>query len=370
MDFAFNEEQEMLRSSARQFLSEKLSLERVAEIADGDEGWDPKLWAAIGELGWIGLSVPEGRGGSGMSFLDEAVLFEELGYALFPGPYLATVALALPVLAAADVPLDDFVAGRAAATLAWAEGPGAYLLTDLDEIGTKAEQDNGSWKLSGQKELVVDAGLCDLVAVVAKAADGLGVWALPSDSVQPAVLQTVDKTRRLGRLELNAAEATLVIAPGSAENLLAEVRLRALAALALEAVGIAQRAQELAIEHAKTRQQFDKSIGTYQAVSHPLADTYADTERARSLAYWAAWCVAENDSQAPVAVAAAKSFAAQAAVLACERAIQVHGGIGFTWEHALHRLYKRAEWIESFEGISAVHHSAIASVLLQGNSAE
>ncbi|HEX2239639.1 MAG TPA: acyl-CoA dehydrogenase family protein [Actinomycetota bacterium] len=364
MDFAFSDEQQMLRSSARQFLSEKLSLERVAEIADGDEGWDRDLWRAIGELGWIGLSVPEARGGAGTSYLDEAVLFEELGYALFPGPYLATVALALPVLAVSDMPLDDLIAGRAAATLAWAEGPGAYHLSDLGEIGTKAEPRNGSWTLSGQKELIVDLGLCDTVAVVAKASDGLGVWSLAADSASPVVLRTVDRTRRLGRLELNAVEASVVVEPGSADDVLREVRLRLLAALALEAVGIAQRAQELAIEHAKTRQQFDKPIGTYQAVSHPLADTYADTERARSLAYWAAWCVAEKDPQAPMAAAAAKSFAAEAAVLACERAIQVHGGIGFTWEHVLHRLYKRAEWIEAFEGIGASHRSDIAAEIL------
>jgi alkylation response protein AidB-like acyl-CoA dehydrogenase len=142
------------------------------------------------------------------------------------------------------------------------------------------------------------------------------------------------------------------------------VRLRLLAALALEAVGVAQRALELGIEYVSQREQFGKKIGTYQAVSHPLADTYVETELARSLAYWAAWCVAEEDEQAPVAVAAAKSMAAETAVAACERSIQVHGGIGFTWEHVLHRYYKRAQWIDAFGGHAARQREVVAAALL------
>jgi alkylation response protein AidB-like acyl-CoA dehydrogenase len=136
------------------------------------------------------------------------------------------------------------------------------------------------------------------------------------------------------------------------------------AALACEAVGIAQKALELGVEHASTREQFGRKIGVYQAVSHQLADTYVETELARSLAYWAAWCVAEDDEQAPIAVAAAKSYAADAAVAACERSIQVHGGIGFTWEHVLHTYYKRALWIQAYGGYSRVHRAKIAAYLL------
>jgi hypothetical protein len=137
-----------------------------------------------------------------------------------------------------------------------------------------------------------------------------------------------------------------------------------LAALSLEAVGIAQKALELGVEHARTREQFGRKIGVYQAVSHRLADTYVETELARSLAYWAAWCVAEDDEQAPVAAAAAKAYAAETAVAACERSIQVHGGMGFTWEHVLHRYYKRALWIEAFGGYGRVHRARVAAHLL------
>jgi len=139
-----------------------------------------------------------------------------------------------------------------------------------------------------------------------------------------------------------------------------------LAAVSLEAVGMAAKALELGIEHAKTREQFGRPIGVYQAVSHPLADTYVETEMARSLAYWAAWCVAEAPEEAAIATAAAKSFCGDTAVLACERSIQVHGGIGFTWEHVLHRYYKRALWIQAFAGYSRHHRARIADWLLGG----
>jgi alkylation response protein AidB-like acyl-CoA dehydrogenase len=139
-----------------------------------------------------------------------------------------------------------------------------------------------------------------------------------------------------------------------------------LVAVSLEAVGIAAKALELGVEHAKTREQFGRPIGVYQAVSHPLADTYVETELARSLAYWAAWCVAEGDEQTAIAAAAAKSFCGDTAVLACERSIQVHGGIGFTWEHVLHRYYKRALWIQAHSGYSRHHRARIADWLLGG----
>ena len=167
-------------------------------------------------------------------------------------------------------------------------------------------------------------------------------------------LVSVDPSRPLGRLERTNGSPL----PGHRDI------PRARAAMAAEALGVAQRVLELGVEHAKTREQFGRPIGVYQAVSHQLADTYADVELARSLAYWAAWCVAEDDEQAPVAAAAAKSFAAEAAVAACERSIQVHGGTGFTWEHPLHRFYKRALWLEGFGSRPAELRGEVADALL------
>jgi alkylation response protein AidB-like acyl-CoA dehydrogenase len=320
VDFSFTDEQEQLRREARTFLADRYPSERVAELADSAEGWDPGSWAELAELGWIGVSVPEQAGGAGLGFLEEAVLFEELGRALYPGPYFSTVALALPELP--------------------------------PELQREVVAGNVRWSASLDGSLVPDLALVDRVLV---ARDGKLV-AVPAEG-EP--LETMDSTRRLGRLADGGGGEEV----GDA-SALERMRVRAFAAVALEAVGIAQRALELAVEHAKTREQFGKPIGIYQAVSHKLADSYAFTELARSLAYWAAWCVAEQDDQAPIAAAAAKSYAGEVAVTVCEYAIQAHGGIGFTWEHPLHRYYKRAQWIESYGGFPAAQRAEIAAAIL------
>ena len=293
MEFAFTQEQEELRREARGFL---------------EANADAPL-SQLRELGWLGVSVPEERGGGGLSFVDEAILFEEAGRALYSGPFLAT-AVVLPALA------------------------------EVDENAWSVELDG----------LVPHLDAVDRVV----RADGAIVEAKGEN------LPTVDETRPLGRLGEIVADSNLPSDFGGFEA----VRLRLLAGLAAEAVGVAQKALELGVEYVSQREQFGKKIGTYQAVSHPLADTYVETELARSLAYWAAWCVAEDDEQAPVAVAAAKSMAAETAVAACERSIQVHGGIGFTWEHVLHRYYKRAQWIDAFGGHAARQRELVAAALL------
>ena len=252
MDFAFDDVQLELKSQARTWLGQHYPLDR-----DWDAPQDDR-WADLGELGW--LDVAE----AGLGFVEEALLLEEMGYALYPGPYLAHV--------------------------------------------------------TGQTDVFGGGG----------------------------TIETVDPSRPLLRMPTGSGETP---------------RLRA--AMAAEAVGVAQRALELGVEYAKTREQFGKKIGVYQAVSHQLADTYADVELARSLAYWAAWCVAEDDEHAPLAAAAAKAFATEAAVKACERSIQVHGGIGFTWEHPLHRFYKRALWLEGFGKRPSELRAEIADALLR-----
>jgi alkylation response protein AidB-like acyl-CoA dehydrogenase len=290
MEFAFTQEQEELRRQARSFL---------------DANPDAPL-AELRELGWLGVSVPEERGGAGLSFVDEAILFEEAGRALYSGPFLTT-AVVLPALAEVDentwsVELDG-------------------LVPHLDTADRVLREDMTSVPAEGE------------------------------------TLATVDESRPLGKLVLQEHKVSL---DGDFEP----VRLRLLAALAAEAVGVAQRALDLGVAYVSEREQFGKKIGTYQAVSHPLADTYVETELARSLAYWASWCVAEEDERAPVAVASAKSFCAETAVAACERSIQVHGGIGFTWEHVLHRYYKRAQWIDAFGGHAAKQRELVAVALL------
>jgi alkylation response protein AidB-like acyl-CoA dehydrogenase len=287
MDFTFTDEQLELRRQARAWLSERYPLDR-----DWDGVQDDR-WAELAELGWLGVSVAEEEGGVGLGFVEEAILLEELGYALYPGPYLATVGFALAALGPEDR------AAVAAGKVKWS---------------------------------VEVAGLTPWLGSVDRVVDMDGL----AQDARGEELPTVDPSRPVGRLE--RTNGTPLPGPRDIP--------RARTAMAAEAVGVAQRVLELGIEHATTRKQFGKPIGVYQAVSHQLANTYADVELARSLVYWAAWCVAEDDEQAPIAAGAAKAFAAEAAVAACERSIQVHGGTGFTWEHPLHRFYKRALWLE------------------------
>jgi alkylation response protein AidB-like acyl-CoA dehydrogenase len=304
MDFTFTPEQDALRAEARAFLTDH----------------PEPSWAELAELGWTGVSIVEAEGGAGLTFVEEAVLLEELGRALVHGPYFSTVALTLPALP------DDLRAEVAAGDASWtlAFGP---LVPDLD---------------TAQR-----------VAIVG----GDGIYELEGEERE--VLTTTDESRPLG--VVRGGEPGRRLADSA---VLDEIRSRSLAALAIESCGVARRALELAIEHATTREQFGRSIGVYQAVSHPLADAYTRLELARSLSLWAAWCIAAGDDQAPVAAAAAKSCAAEAAVAICETAIQVHGGIGFTWEHVLHRLYKRALGNASFASSGTRLRAEVAATLL------
>lgn len=364
MDFSFTEEQQMLREQVRSFMTSDFPNERIAELAASEEGWDPASWAKMAELGWTGLSVAEEHGGAGMSFLDEAVLFEELGYGLYPGPYLSTIALALPALEGAPEVLASVASGGARVALAFAEPDGARSIEDTERLTASAEPDGSEWALTGIKEPVADLPLATHVVVSATTADGAGLWLIEPQVGAVTPLGSIDKTRRMGRLTMENHRATLLLGPSRDDAVRSHIRRRTDAALALEAVGVAQKALELARDYVSNRKQFDKLVGSYQAVSHQVADTYVSVELARSLAYWAAWSVAESTEEADRAAAAAHSMAGEAAVAACERSIQVHGGIGFTWEHILHRYYKRALSISVFNGTPATQRAAIAATLL------
>jgi alkylation response protein AidB-like acyl-CoA dehydrogenase len=304
VNFAFTPEQDELREQARAYLAATQS----------------PSWGDLAELGWTGVSVDEALGGAGLGFLEEAVLFEELGRALYHGPYWSTVGVLLPAL---PPELQSEVAsGQASWTLAFAP-----LVSDVDTAERVATvRDDGIYELEG---------------------------------FQRKVLLTIDDSRPLGVVAGGAPAGRL-----ADRDVLPALRRRANTALALEACGVGRRALEYAVEHVSTREQFGRVIGVYQSVSHPLATTYLELELARSLALWAAWCIAVDDEHAPVAAAAAKSQCAEAAVVACERSIQAHGGIGFTWEHVLHRLYKRALWIQSWDASSAELRAEVAARLL------
>jgi len=303
VNLSFTPLQDELRDQARTFLASASA----------------PTWPELAELGWTGASVAEEHGGAGLTLVEEAVLHEEAGRALLHAPLWSTACL---------VP---FLSGEEQARVA------------SGEI---------SWTLA-LGPLVPDLDTATSVAVVG----GDTVWEL--DGAEREVLATNDETRPLGVVSGGEPGRPLC-----SSDVLPMLRSRSLALLAVEAVGVGSRALELAVAYVSEREQFGRRIGSYQAVSHPLASSHAELELARSLAWWAVWSVAEETDEAAVAAAGAKADAADAAVAACERAIQAHGGIGFTWEHALHRLYKRALWIQSWEASSAQLRAEVAGHLL------
>ena len=309
MDFTFTPEQDALREQAREFLA----------------ATPEPSWSQLADLGWTGVSVAEEDGGAGLSFVEEAVLFEVLGQALYHGPFFSTVALTLPAL------------------------PG--------ELRAEVAAGESSWTLA-LGPLVPDLDTAERVAIVG----GDGLYEL--EGAEREVLATTDATRPLGVVRGGDAGRRL-----ANSSVLPEIEARAHTALALEACGVARVALEDALEHASSREQFGKKIGAYQAVSHPLANAYTRLELSRSLSLWAAWCVAAGDPQAGLAAAAAKSYAGESAVAVCETAIQSLGGIGFTWEHRLHRLYKRTLGIESFGRSATSLRAEVAAELLDGERA-
>jgi alkylation response protein AidB-like acyl-CoA dehydrogenase len=371
VDLTPTPEQDALRAAARDFLADTVSLERVGELADGEPGWDPAVWPALAELGWLGLSVPEEAGGTGAGLAEEAIVFAEAAAALLPSPLFGTVALALPAVAAAAEPAltGDVIDGRRRLTLAWAERGGPVRLADAAAARLPATRAGGGpsgWLLSGMKSWVPDLSWAQSAVVVAATPDGPGLFLvdLTDHGVTVTPRATVDTTRRLADLTLDGTPARLLTAGRRAAEVLAETRRRALVLGAAEAVGIASRMLTVARDHASTRQQFGRVIGTYQAVSHRIADLYTSAELARSLLIWAAWTVDHADPDAALAVSAVAAKAAPVAVAASETAIQVLGGIGMTWDAGIHRYYKRAMALEVLDGPPSVHRAALAAALL------
>jgi alkylation response protein AidB-like acyl-CoA dehydrogenase len=360
VDFAFSDEQLMLRAAAREFADERYPTERVATIADSPDGFDRSEWRTLAELGWTGISVPESLGGAGLGFLEELIVVEELARGPYPGPFFSTVVLGLHALAAGGA--DELVAGVASgertATVAWAGTDGRFDTDPVPKVDWEGD------RLTATKLFVPDLRVSDLLVIVGGTPDGPGVWVVErdADGVAWRELPTVDPTRRMGEVVLQEVAADRLRTEGG--GFPTGLRDRALAALAVEAVGLGSRALELGIGHARERVQFGRPIGAFQAVSHQLAQAFLEIETARSLAYWAGWAVSEGVPEAPTAAAAAKARAAEAAIRASERAIQVHGGMGFTWDAPLHRLYKRALAINAFMGTGDELRARVAASLL------
>jgi alkylation response protein AidB-like acyl-CoA dehydrogenase len=374
MDFAFSQEQEMLRASAREFLSKECPPSYVRRMMSVGDAWDAAFWKKLAELGWTGLGIPEAYGGVG-TFLDLVVVLEEAGGALLPGPYFSTMGLAVPTLLEAgteaqkkDV-LTAIAAGAARATVAQTEPSGRW---DADGVTIAAQQSGDGWRLDGVKLFVPDAAVADHVIVAARTRsggeDGVTLFLVSGRPAGMTVspLKTMDMTRRWYEVRLDGVQVPGDAVVGAVDRGWAPLR-RALdwaaAGLCAEMVGGAQHVLDTSVEYAKTRQQFGKPIGIYQAVSHKLADMLMETESARSATYYAAWAVDADAPDRSVAASMAKAYTSDAYRRAAGNGIQVHGGIGFTWEHDMHLYFKRAKASEVTLGDATYHRELVAQAL-------
>jgi alkylation response protein AidB-like acyl-CoA dehydrogenase len=352
--FAFTEEQEELRRNARRMLEAHAGSPQLRRAVAGDSGHDDALWRKIaGELGWVSLIVPEQHGGSGLTQVELVGLLEEMGRALPCVPFFSTVCLGVnAILAAAGEAqqaalLPAIASGDRTATLAWREGDGTAIAT------VASAEDGGGWLLSGTKRHVVDGHTADLLIVAARepgsrGADGLALFAVPADSegIRRRRVTTMDMTRPLAEIVLDSvrvpdsARLTGGAAAGSAALQLA-LDLASVG-LAAEQVGGAARCLELSVDYARTRTQFGRPIGSFQAIQHKCADMLVAVESARSAAYYAGWAAACEPSELAVAAPLAAATAAEAFYACAGETIQIHGGVGFTWEHDAHFFFKRA----------------------------
>ena len=369
MNFGFTQEQEELRTMVRRFLNDKSPESEVRRLMATEEGYDPAVWRQMAEeLALQGLGIPEEYGGQGFGPVELYVVFEEMGAALLCAPYFSTVALAvnavLHVGSEADraAYLPAMASGDTIATLAITDDAGQW---DLSSTATTASKASDGWVLNGVHSYVTDGSVASLIFVPAMTNAGLSLFAVPGDGpgVQRAALATMDQTRKQSRIVLTDAPGSLVGVDGGAlEGLETTLRIAA-AALAAEQVGGAQRVLDDSVAYAKSRVQFGRPIGSFQAIKHKCADMLLDVESAKSAAYYAAWASQELNDELPVAASLAKSFCSEAYFHCAAENIQIHGGIGFTWEHSAHLYFKRAKSSELFLGDPAYHRELLANRL-------
>jgi alkylation response protein AidB-like acyl-CoA dehydrogenase len=358
-------EQEELRQSVRRFLTAKSPSAAVRELMADEGGYDAAVWKQMAEqLGLQGIAIPERFGGSGFSFVELALVLEETGRALLVAPYFASAVLGAYALldsgdeAACAELLPGIADGTRIATLAVTEDSGQW---SLDGLTATASQSADGWTVSGVKSYVLDGHIADAVLVAATTPAGLSLFAVDGagPGVTRAVLPTVDQTRKLARLVLDAAPARLVGADGGAGASLTRTLDKAALALAAEQVGGAQRALDMAVEYAKVRHQFGVPIGSFQAIKHKASEMMLRVESARAAANFGAWAVADGSDEVPVVASLAKAYAADAFFFAAAENIQIHGGVGFTWEHDAHLYFKRAASGQQFLGDGTFHRERL-----------
>ena len=374
MDFDLSKPQKLLQGSARDFLARECQPARVRELMETDTAHDDKLWRSIADQGWVGLSIPEEHGGLGLGLVEMAVVAEEMGRACLPGAFISTlIAVALIERAGSTEQrakyLERIAAGELKATIAFL---GAGANWDADAVKLKATRDGGEFSLTGVKLFVPDAGVADLVICVAR--DGDSLMLLPVErgaaNLRVSPMPSMDATRKIYEVNFEGVivpQADALGADGDVRGALNEALEVATAALCAEMVGGMGWILDATVEYAKTRQQFGRPIGSFQAVQHGCADMLLLTESARSAAYYAAWALTEGDPSASGAVSIAKAYCSDAFREVGNRGVQVHGGIGFTWEHDLQLYYKRSKSSETMFGDATFHRERIARLVIDGN---
>jgi alkylation response protein AidB-like acyl-CoA dehydrogenase len=381
-------EQEELRASVRRFLADRVPITAVRALMDGADGGDPAVWTMAGQqLGLQGITIPEEYGGSGFTFAEQAIVLEELGAALYGGPYMASAVLAANALlasgddAAKKAYLPGIASGALIATLAFTEEDGSWEADATRLTATAASASAsatasvsgaapaaaasvvGGWRLDGRKSFVLDGHTAGLILVVGRTEAGLGLFAVPGDAegLTRTALPTLDQTRKLARLDFDGVAATLIGTDGGGEALLGRVLDIAAIAQAAEQLGGAQRTLDMAVDYAKVRHQFGRPIGSFQAIKHRCADLLLEVESLRSAVVYAAAAVAEDSAEIPVVAALVKAYASDVYFHVAAENIQIHGGIGFTWEHDAHLYFKRAKASELFLGDATLHRERLAT---------
>jgi len=367
MDFAFTHEHEELRHTVRRFMENESPEATVRTLMETEQGYDRKTWERMAsELSLLGLIVPERHGGAGLGPVELAIAMEEMGRVLFCGPYLASAVLAADaLLRGGDEPaqkklLPAIAAGKSIATLAVTEAAGKW---DLASIVMRATRAGSEWKLSGVKDYVLDGHLADALLVAAKADDGLALFQVEANAsgMERHALPTLDLTRKMARLNFSNTPATRISA-GDVSGALMQAMALGVTMLAAEQVGGAQRCLEMSTEYAKTRLQFGRPIGSFQAIKHKCADMLVETEFARSAAYHAAFAIADGED-AFEGAHLAKSYCSESYFHAAAENIQIHGGMGFTWEHPAHLYFKRARASSILFGDPSEHRLKLANIL-------
>ncbi|MEV4336955.1 acyl-CoA dehydrogenase family protein [Streptomyces sp. NPDC049590] len=367
MAHPFSDDHEQLRDAVRRFLTDKSPETEVRRLMERTDGFDRAVWRQMAEqLELMALIIPEEYGGAGYSYAELCVVLDEMGRALLCAPYFATVALAANLLLAshdesarADY-LPGIASGRTIATVALAERRGDWGVSGI--ALEAARTPDGAWRLSGEKHYVLDGHVADLVLVAARTRAGVSLFAVERGAagLTAAPVPTLDPTRKLARLSFDRVRARPVGADGEGRPAVARMLDLAAVALAAEQAGGAQRVLEMAVEYAKLRVQFGRPIGSFQAIKHKCADMLLEVQSARAAAFHAGWAVAEDDDEVPVLASLAKACCSEAYFHAAAENIQIHGGIGFTWEHPAHLYFRRAKSSELLFGDAAHHRELLA----------